>query len=373
MKKLNCIFCYLLLSFTLLIPNKLLSMTNEQFIIWWNEYKNNDDIPQDLLLMENYFIEKNLIRYSSKFWNYLNREHIQLITLYGYENFKQTVARNYFTFVTEFNNLYSKNLCNFQPINIKLPSEEITRVHPFFSEEESLRFNIISEAFLNYMVSIDSENLLSNIEEPLIGNPPFIMYNGKRLSQDIFNSLLEYSFISKQCSLNKDFTIIEVGAGSGRTAYTFLTLLPESKYIIVDIPPALFISQSYLCDVFPNKSVMKFRPFDNFDEIKEEFNNSDIVFLTPDQLNLIPNNTADLFLAIDCLHEMKLDQINFYFKEADRLADYIYFKCWKYTKVPYDLVVYTEDTYTILPEWTLLNKETCFVPSNFFQAIYKIK
>ncbi len=213
---------------------------------------------------------------------------------------------------------------------------------------------------------------MKTLEEPLIGNPPYVTYDGKRVSQDACNSLLEFIPISQNCPINEISTIIEIGAGSGRTAFCFLKLLPNLRYIIVDFPPALYVSQTYLTDVFPDKKVMKFRPFNTFKEIENEYFESNIIFLTPDQLNKLPDHSADLFLAIDCIHEMKPEMIIEYFNEAERLSSYFYFKCWTKTTVPYDGIFYSENSYPVHKEWVKLFKEPCVVPSDFFHAFYKL-
>lgn len=355
-------------------PQILWAMTNIEYINWWNDYRNKENIPSELKEMEDYFVNSNLINYSSYFWNTLNRLNIEQIVSKGYENFKQTVTRNYFTWVVSLDHPYALNLKNAVPkLLVSLPPKELYKIHPLWSAEESYQFNSITLYFLNYMLQLGAGPYLEKLEEPLIGNPPFLTYKGRRVSQDIFNSLLEYIPVSKNCPIEKISTIIEIGAGSGRTAFCYLSLLPNIKYIIVDFPPALYVSQKYLSDVFPEKKVMKFRPFSQFSDIATEYAESNIVFLTPDQLPLLPDESADLFLAIDCLHEMKPEIISHYFNEAQRLCSYFYYKCWENTTIPYDNITLTEKSYPVDPLWQLIFNENCFVPSGFFHAFYRMK
>ena len=118
---------------------------------------------------------------------------------------------------------------------------------------------------------------------------------------------------------------------------------------------------------------MTFRPFSNFEEIASEYAKADIIFLTPDQLMSLPKDSADLFLAVDCLHEMKPEMISHYFNEAERLSSYIYFKCWQKTTVPYDNIYYSSESYPVHASWNLLFKESCVIPSDFFHAFYRMK
>jgi O-methyltransferase. len=259
------------------------------------------------------------------------------------------------------------------PLPIQLSHNELCRVHPLFTKSESYLFNRVTELFLNYIYVINSIGDLERVEEPLVGNPPFVLYNNRRVSQDIFNSILEKNAIQTGCDLNHVSTIYEVGAGSGRTAFTLLTLYPHLKYVIIDIPPALYISQTYLSRVFSERNIMKFRPFSTFEGIEEEFSQADICFITPDQLNLLQRSNSSLFLAIDCIHEMKPETIEMYFNHADRLCDWIYFKCWQKTVMPFDNIVYNDDSYPVLLSWKKIFHEPTVVPSDFFHAMYLIE
>ena len=304
---------------------ELLGMTNEEYTIWWSSYRNTQNLSSELQQMEDHFINQGLIRYSSNYWNWLNQQNIIQITQYGYENFKQTVARNYFTWVVQPNHPYARSIQELAPrLTVPLSEEEMLKVHALFTPTESLIFNQLTAHFLNYILKIGGAPYLEKLEEPLIGNPPCVSYQGRRISQDIFNSLLEYLPVSRHCPLDTFSTIIEIGAGCGRTAFTFITFHPHVKYVIVDFPPALYISQRYLSEVFPDKKVMKFQPFMHFSEVADEYKQADIVFLMPDQLEKLPDRSGDLFIAVDCLHEMKPERIAHYFNEAERLCSYLY-------------------------------------------------
>lgn len=211
---------------------------------------------------------------------------------------------------------------------------------------------------------------LEKLEEPHFGNAPSITINGKSISQDVLNSLLEYLSLASHRDLSSINTILEVGAGSGRTAHCFIQQLPNVKYIIVDIPPALYLSQTYLSKVFADRNVFRFRPFQQFSDVKEEYDRADLVFLTPDQMRMIPDHSIDLFLAIDCLHEMKRESVKFFIDQAQRLSSLFYFKCWVDTVVPFDNIHYPFHEYPIPPSWLKIFEGPCFIPSEFSHAFY---
>jgi putative sugar O-methyltransferase len=283
------------------------------------------------------------------------------------------VACNYFTWVVDQTHGYGKNLyAGDKSFLYTISPTELLKKHALFTQEQSKQYNYTTALLYHHLMQKGAGPYLDVLEEPFFGNPPSIEIHGKSISQDVLNSLMEYLSIATHCDPLSISTVLELGAGSGRTAYCFLKLQPNIKYIIADIPPALFLSQSYLSTIFSNKKIFAFRPFERFEDIEAEFVSSDIIFMTPDQIVKLPNRSVDLFMAIDCLHEMKLDEVQSYFNEATRLASLFYFKCWNSTVVPFDNVPYTIHSYPIPIYWQKIFQESCFVPSDFFHAFYKI-
>lgn len=135
----------------------------------------------------------------------------------------------------------------------------------------------------------------------------------------------------------------------------------------------MYVSQEYLTKVFPDRKAFKFRNFNKFEDIKDEFLEAKIVFLTPDQLLQIPNGTIHLFLAIDCLHEMKKERVEHYFNEAERLSNYFYYKCWVDTFVVPDGVRHYQNEYPVKSHWVEIFTFPCEIPSGFFHTMYKLK
>lgn len=347
---------------------------NEDFKAWWKKFSSDENLPSDLKLMVDYFITTPSFKSSSKYWHYLNRKNIQQLLDYGYENFKQTIARNYFLWREDSKSLYVRDLLNkIDGVSINLPVKEVQRKHMFFTREESILYNQNTVLLLNYVEKIGEGRYINILEETLEGNPPFLIYKGKRVTQDILNSILEYRSLVKGCNLSKISSILELGAGSGRTASCLLKLLSNVKYVVVDIPPALYISQTYLSNIFNDRKIFSFRSFESFKKIEEEFKEADIVFLMPDQLYLLPDKSIDLFLAINCLHEMKKEQVESYFSSVDRLAKYFYFKAWQKSVVPFDNIVHSSENYPVRQNWNQVYKRACEVPVTYFEAFYEIK
>jgi putative sugar O-methyltransferase len=357
------------------VARRLSSEKRLDFALWWASFRSSDAIPTELRLMVDHYLSTADYRESSDYWNWLCRLNIEQIVAHGLGNFRQTVAKNYFTWVgAGFDTTYAQNLVREAGASeASAALAQIFSKHDLLTMDESVQYNLMTVLLYEYCCRTGGRDLLARIEEPTFGNPPAICVDGKQISQDLLNSLLEFMSVTKKVAPESLRNIIEVGAGSGRTAYCFLGLIPDVRYVVVDIPPALFISQSYLTSQFPERRAFCFRPFESFAQVADEFAAAKIAFLTPDQLPLLPEGGFDLFLAIDCLHEMKKSRVAYYFDQADRLTDNIYFKCWENTEIPFDNIVWTAADYPVKSAWRAEFKRPCKVPGGFFEALFKIK
>jgi len=317
----------------------------------------------------------------SNYWIELNSNNLRQLRESGYENFKRTVALNYFTWQVYFRDLIFLRDPQIKYLIANLPLLVVLRNvcraifakrHSFLPWWRSIAYNFLTYLLWDYVSRVDRTHLLENLYEPQEGNPPDIRLRGKLISQDLANSVLEYKAITEAgIDTERIRVIMELGAGYGRTAYVFLTLM-KVQYIIVDIPPALYIAERYLSSQFPDKNIFKFRRFRSYHEIEEELRNSDIAFFMPHQLELLPDRCVDLFINISSLHEMRKEQIEYYFRQMDRLTKHFMFmKEWKVSQIPYDDVVITEDDYPIPCGWLQVYRRNCAVQTRFFEALFE--
>jgi len=318
----------------------------------------------------------------SKLWQDLINRNFKELNQFGYENFKRTLVRHYFAYVP----LYLMNtqilflITHLSPITTitALYKSLVMPTHYGFNWIDSASFNFITYLLWFYTEKVDKDKLLVGFKEPSLGNPPKIFYKNKLISQDIANSILEFkSIFDKNVSKNDIRTVADLGAGCGRDAVVFVRLLPNlKKYLVIDIPPALVIAEKYLSELFPQEKIFNFRPFNSFSEIKEEFEKSKILFFLPNQIELLPNNIIDLFINISSLHEMRLDQIKYYFRQIERLTKpkgYFYFKEFKDSYVAFeDVHIRTED-YPLYPKWDLVYLRESKVQIKFFEALARLK
>jgi putative sugar O-methyltransferase len=246
----------------------------------------------------------------SKYWEKLNESHNALMEEYGYENFKASVGRIY---------------------NDDMDYEKVLKS---------------IEVLWEMLYAQIPEELLKRFEEPIIGNPPILLCNGRRVSIDLGCSIREYYLLSQYIDFDKIKTIVEIGGGYGRLPYVITQMHPDIEYIMCDIEPSLGLAKRYLSDVLPGNK---------------------IEYITPDKLNA----KCDLVIAANCLHEMVKEQVDKYFNYVNDNAKYFYYSCWKDTTIPLDLIKWTQKDYPVRKEWIKLLSQD-HIRQDFFEELYKI-
>jgi len=187
--------------------------------------------------------------------------------------------------------------------------------------------------------------------EPALGNPPPVLWDGQLVSQDLANCALEAEAIVRALDGRTPASILEIGAGYGRTAYSLLGLFPTASYTIVDIEPALTLSRFYLTALYPERDVRY------VDAAQGE----------PDLAAGI-----DLAVSISSLHEMTPEQVSGHLQTLDKVVDGVVFlKQWDRWHNPVDDVVMEFDRYPIPEPWSLVFREPSPVQTRFAQAAWR--
>lgn len=205
----------------------------------------------------------------SRFWQELTAIGLKQLEQGGFDNFKRSVNLTYF---------------NWGPVGIlqqqllpvflqwwRRPTGKIWRAK-FPGYRSAVRGTEVSAAGANFRLKLptvksfdpasallyrtyvamlyevvaagDKLGLLQRLEEPLVGNPFVVHHRGRRISQDLCNSIHEfYAIGGGELEAGRTWDIGELGAGYGRVGYVFLKALPRSTYTIIDIPPALNVAQ----------------------------------------------------------------------------------------------------------------------------------
>jgi len=320
--------------------------------------------------------KSSAIYHPSKFWERLNKVHLEYLSKTGFSNFKRTINFKYFNWesVGIIVHQLSPILREFMKGNFAPLFRSSLKNTEKFNYLTALIYRVYLACLFEYISKKDNLKILNNVEEPSIGNPLVVNYNNKLISQDLCNSVYELYSITQSINLSKKAKIAELGAGYGRTGYVLLKVLPNSSYCIIDIPPALFIAQNYLSKVFPKEKIFKFRSFKLFKEVKKEFESSRIQFLMPHQVELLPNKYFELFINISSLHEMTREQIKNYIKQINRLCKgYFYTKQWRRSRIK-DNQFIKQNEYPIPRNWRIIyTRNRHPIQKMFFDALYIIK
>ena len=321
------------------------------------------------------FVKENIVNKASSCWTLLAIKNCDQLLTDGYNNFKRTIALNYFNF------LIQKGDSQIQAVESFLSQETIESCHQqalnmphdlTFHHEQTTYYYFVFLLW-EYTKQLDQRNYLDKLEEPKEGNPILVFANGKSMSQDLANSLIEYYSIDNAISFQQIKSVLEIGGGYGRNAHVILTLNPDAKVVLVDIMPALYVAQRYLSSVFKERPVFRARNFYCYDDVKEEMEKASIIFLLPHQLPLIPDQQFDLSINISSFGEMSLDQIQWYFKQINRLTSkYFYTKQWQVSKNPFDGFMLRKEDYVFFKDWHEIFSRNCAVQNEFFEMLYQV-
>jgi putative sugar O-methyltransferase len=209
--------------------------------------------------------------------------------------------------------------------------------------------NLLKSIKKNYrkLIKITKKKfLIKNLLNKNIGNlKNFETYEGKILD---FGQLffIYWLYLLKQ-NIKKTNFICEIGSGYGGFAEKILRNYPGSKYLIIDLPEANFLSSYFLSKNFPNKNILL--AYEKKREIiyKSDFDKYDIIIIPP--WFKVRGIKFDLFINTRSMMEMDKDIIFKYFEFIqNNISDKGYFfnvnRYFKNTvKKPLKLIDYPYD------------------------------
>jgi hypothetical protein len=99
-------------------------------------------------------------------------------------------------------------------------------------------------------------SLYSKLGKVDVGGPVFVTLRGCDINIDYFLSIEEFLFLDSAVDLTNVRSVVEIGAGFGRTCHALLRLCDAGRlerYVIVDLPEVLELSRRFLSLVVPDQ------------------------------------------------------------------------------------------------------------------------
>lgn len=350
----------------------------------------NRAMRETISLMNRELESNNPIYIPSEFWDTFGKFHIQLLEQYGIENFKRTVSHNYQNWYMvskddpQVRQLYKTWLTHFasEPwfntievpdhvgLHTSLTFDDPT--YPLADAEKREIYRVAVGLLWEFVNNTDNFNVLTQLSESEIGNPLRIWRKGHLISSDIAHSVRERNMLLENisCNGNEGHIVAELGAGHGRLAEVF-GRTTNYRYYIFDITPALYVSQWYTKETFPDEKIFEFRQFEKFDEIRDELQECRFAFFTANQIEKIPDDHIQLFINMNSLTEMRVDQIKNFLGQIDRLTTTAFLsRQWLKWENPLDKHSVAKDTFSMNGRWKLgLDKIDDIYP-DFFNQIW---
>lgn len=333
------------------------------------------------------------IYHPSRLWQELNRQNVAQLKRRGIENFKRSVNQNYFNFLplsladAQLGHLLREALLRGRlplprarlqdpdrgPDGALLPPRD--RVFANRRRWRKFLYRLMVDLLWDHAQAQMPDDRLSAAAEPALGNPIDLRRSGRLISQDLAHSFLEWRTIAPVLAElraeGRVPVVAEVGAGYGRLA-SALMADPPLRYWIIDVPPALYISQWYLRRLFPDRRLFLFRPFASHREVAEELAQADIAFFTANQIEALPDAAADLTVNISSLHEFKPRQIDHTLGQMARLTrKAVYLKQYKTYVNPADRLIVRESAYRLPGGWEPRLWRTDTADPRFFEAVFE--
>ena len=347
---------------------------NKNLKKFWHKL-DKTNLPKDLVETFTIYLNSPSYNWSSKFWRHVSMLHLNLIASGKYKNYENIMSRVYFTWTEIDEDI------------VKIASEKIQNIEfdlkiNLFKKQsnlnwvESINHNLILLLLYENLKSKKIFKLLSKIKKNEVAVEHSLKIDDMEITQDNLNSLSEYEKIEELISITKTKkkNFLEIGAGSGRTAKTILSINEDIKYVIADLPPAINVSYNNLKACFPNKKIIKGLEL-NPDNLRNAFEENDVLFVLPHQINYFDKKIFDISIAIDCLHEMDKKIVKNYMQSFENVSKLLYFKVWEHAGLPYSFYqhysAHEKKDYFIKDSWKEHLKERCIYPANFFQLGYE--
>src|SRR5688500_16510620 len=202
-------------------------------------------------------------------WNELCDKHVKLLREHGFASFKRTINFEYHqwsvrsfldvkTLQLGLSLLRRGRLPN-AAVRARIDIEDALDTHwtkGRVTKQRLLAYRMYVGLLWDLALAGDDLGVLTSVEEPSFGRPLRIRHGEKLITQDLALSAMELNSIARNCDLRNVRRSAEIGAVYGRLAWVMLRTQPQLSVHVIDIPPALAVSESYLAKRLGEGSVV---------------------------------------------------------------------------------------------------------------------
>jgi putative sugar O-methyltransferase len=318
------------------------------------------------------------------FWNGLIAANLEMLSSEGIANFKRTVSNNYYNWLIislrepqiQYALLNWLRRPTLAPLRNRLDEpatglRTVNRERTYaLSRFAGWRYKLFVGAVWETARRDDPHGLTGRLSEPEVGNPIRIRSRGRLISQDLANSIIEFTFAARSGVVRDGCRVAELGAGYGRLAYVFAQTCALT-YCIFDIPPALAVAQWYLTAVLGADRVAPYAPGHDFDVVESRLKPGVVAFFTPDQMDMFPDGWFDCAQTISTLPEMPARQSARYLELfAAKSRSAVFLKQWRHWRNEADDVALEEQHYGFPAPWRLAVRRTDPIQPGFFNQLW---
>ena len=167
-----------------------------------------------------------------------------------------------------------------------------------------------------------NKELLASVSESSAGGSAFVYYRGQYLSEKLLFHTLIVNDINNHITFQKDKrnVIVDIGSGYGGLDRLLSYYIPNSCFILVDLPETLLLTSYYIEYNFPNKKIALLSDIidrlDEFDSLVLEY---DFIIVPPSVVEKIPSSSVDLVMNSASLGFMQKDYVKYYLSHIYRM------------------------------------------------------
>ena len=214
-----------------------------------------------------------------------------------------------------------------------------TKKHNIFANWNPYKRGLTYHNYLiyNFINSFSKKKFLKfhrKLGNTNIGNPPGIIFDKRKITFDDCWSVEELFFLKDK--IIKNFNILEIGPGYGRTAHAIINSFDIKSYFMIDLKLTLKLTKKYLKKVLSKENFkkIKFICFEDFNFNQNKFNKITSYILGKKN----KFKKFDLILNIDSFGEMEPFLIKKYLNFFENLTKNFYFKNTIAKYKPCDLI-----------------------------------